>query len=131
MTIPSPLRISCIRPLRARAGLLGIGHHVYWPQFPGLLDEMHRKLAHVQGRIEANGVEVAAFGMIDTAQSAYDALPKIKAADIDILFVDMVTYGTSSTFGILCRDVNLPIVLVAIQPLAAMDFLLLKLVQPA
>jgi L-arabinose isomerase len=115
-------RIARLRPLHAKAGLVGIGHHVYWPQFPGLMDEMVRKQRHVQGLIEAHGVTVADFGMLDTAQATYDAVPKIKAADIDILFVDMVTYGTSSTFGILCRELNVPIVLVAIQPLEAMNY---------
>jgi L-arabinose isomerase len=115
-------KIPRIKPLNARAGLLGIGHHVYWPQFDGLLDEMVRKQTHVKGLLETQGLQVSDFGMLDTAQAAYDAVPKIKAADIDILFVDMVTYGTSSTFGILCREINVPIVLVAIQPLAAMDY---------
>jgi L-arabinose isomerase len=118
---PAP-KIARLRPLAARAGLVGIGHHVYWGQFPGLLDEMVRKQSHVQGLIEGHGVTVSDFGMLDTAQAAYDVVPKIKAADIDILFVDMVTYGTSSTFGILCRELDMPIVLVAIQPLAAMDY---------
>lgn len=118
----TPPKIERLHPLCARAGLLGIGHHVYWGQFDGLLDEMHRKLSDVRSRLESHGVEVASFGMLDTAQAAYDAVPKILAADIDILFVDMVTYGTSSTFGILCRELKVPIVLVALQPLAAMDY---------
>ncbi|MDR1281902.1 MAG: L-fucose/L-arabinose isomerase family protein [Opitutaceae bacterium] len=127
-TTPAPLssapapRIARLRPLTARAGLVGIGHHVYWPQFPGLLDEMIRKQNHVRRRIEAHGVTVSDFGMLDTAQAACEVVPRVKAADIDLLFVDMVTYGTSSTFGILCREINVPIVLVAIQPLAAMDY---------
>lgn len=122
MTNELSLKAARRRPLSARVGLLGIGHHVYWGQFDGLLDEMHRKLSDVKGRIESNGVEVFEFGMLDSAQSAYDVVSKIKAADIDILFVDMVTYGTSSTFGILCREIHVPIVLLAIQPLAAMDY---------
>ncbi len=115
-------RIERLKPLQARVGLLAIGHHVYWPQFEGLLDEMHRKLRHVQSRLESHGVEVSSFGMLDTAQAAYDVVTKIQAANIDILFVDMVTYGTSSTFGILCREIHVPIVLIALQPLAAMDY---------
>jgi L-arabinose isomerase len=118
---PAP-RIPRLRPLTARAGLVGIGHHVYWGQFEGLLDEMVRKQAHVQGLLEGHGLEVIDFGMLDNARTAYDAAPRIKAADIDILFVDMVTYGTSSTFGVLCRELKVPIVLVAIQPMAAMDY---------
>ena len=117
-----PQQVQRIRPLFAKVGLVGIGHHVYWSQFDGLLGEMHRKLDHLQCRLKGNGVEVAQFGMLDNAQSAYDAVAKIKAADIDLLFVDLVTYGTSSTFGVLCRELHVPIVLVAIQPLAAMDY---------
>jgi len=115
-------KIPRIKALSARVGLLGIGHHVYWPQFDGLLDEMHRKLRYAKGCLEANGVEVVTFGMLDTAQAAYDAVPAIKAADLDILFIDMVTYGTSSTFGVLCREIHVPFVLVALQPLAALDY---------
>lgn len=118
----APQPVSRLRPLQARVGLLGIGHHVYWAQFAGLLDEMHRKLRYVSDCLKANQVDVQEFGMVDQAQSAYELVPKLKAADLDILFVDMVTYGTSATFGILCREISVPIVLVAIQPAAAMDY---------
>lgn len=124
-TEPAPstaTKVTRLSPLTARAGLLAIGHHIYWPQFDGLLDEMHRKLDHARVLIEAHGIVVSSFGMIDHAEAAYEAVAKIKAADIDILFVDMATYGTSSTFGILCREISCPIVLLAIQPLAAMDY---------
>jgi L-arabinose isomerase len=118
----SPVPVERRRPLHAKVGLLAIGHQTYWPQFPGLLDEMHRKVAHLKGRIEANGVEVTEFGMLDDATSAYEAVAKVKAADLDILFVDMATYGTSATFGVICREIRIPIVLVAVQPMAAMDY---------
>lgn len=118
----SPVPVERRRPLYAKVGLLAIGHHVYWPQFEGLLEEMDRKVAHLRGRVEANGVEVVEFGMLDNAATAYAAVPKIKAADLDLLFVDMATYGTSATFGVLCREIRVPMVLVAIQPLAAMDY---------
>jgi len=110
------------RPLSAKVGLLGVGHHTYWAQFPGLLEEMHRKIGDLKGRLLKNGVEVAEFGLLDNAETAYAAVPKIKAANIDVLFVDMVTYATSSTFGVICREIDVPIVLVAIQPLEAMDY---------
>ncbi|MHC1766799.1 MAG: arabinose isomerase [Verrucomicrobiia bacterium] len=110
------------KPLNAVVGLLAVGHHTYWPQFPGLLDEMHRKIGVLAGRLEGNGVEVKNFGLVDNAQSAWGALPTVKGADLDLLLIDMVTYATSSTFGVICREVNVPIVLVALQPLKAMDY---------
>jgi L-arabinose isomerase len=102
--------------------LLAVGHHTYWAQFPGLLEEMHRKVGVLAARLEANGVEVQKFGLVDNAQTAWAALPRVKGADLDLLFVDMATYATSSTFGVFCREVNVPIVLVALQPMQAMDY---------
>lgn len=110
------------KPLFARVGVFGVGHHTYWDQFPGLLDEMHRKLAHLSDRLGRLGVEVHEFGLVDQAQAAYDLLPRLKAADLDLVFCDMVTYATSSTFGVLVRGLDVPIVLVALQPMAAMDY---------
>ncbi len=110
------------KPLTARVGLVAVGHHVYWDQFEGLLDELMGKVAILKHKLEANAVDVFEFGMLDNAETAYAALSKIKAADLDVLFVDMVTYATSSTFGVLARELDIPTVLVALQPLAAMDY---------
>ena len=110
------------RPLTARVGLLAVGHHVYWEQFEGLLPELMGKLSVLEGKVRERGVEVVNFGMVDNAASAYAVLPSIQAADLDLLLVDMVTYATSSTFGVLIRDLRVPVVLVALQPRAAMDY---------
>ena len=49
-------------------------------------------------------------------------LPAIKAADPDVLLVDMVTYATSVTFAPIIREMTCPVVLLALQPLSAMDY---------
>ncbi len=116
------MRIERRKKLTANIGVFGVGHHTYWQQFDGLLDEMHRKLDVFVDKVEAHDVQVSNFGMIDDARSAYATLPRIKAAQPDVLFCDMLTYATSSTFGILIRDLDMPIVLVALQPLRAMDY---------
>lgn len=110
------------KPLTARAALLGIGLDTYWHQFDGLLPELMKKMAILRKKLEQNALEVSEFGMIDNARKAYAALPEIKAADPDILFVDMLTYGTSATFGAIVRAMEIPVVLVALQPLPAMDY---------
>jgi L-arabinose isomerase len=116
------IRIPRRKPRTARIGLFGVGYHVYWGQFPGLLDELLAKLALLESRVAATGATVTNFGMIDKAQDAYALLPKLKAADLDLVFCDMVTYATSATFGAIIRGLDVPIVLVALQPLAAMDY---------
>lgn len=116
------VRIPRRKPRTARIGLFGVGYHVYWGQFPGLFDELLAKLAVLEQRVSATGASVTNFGMVDKAQDAYALLPKLKAADLDLVFCDMVTYATSATFGAIIRGLDVPIVLVALQPLAAMDY---------
>jgi L-arabinose isomerase len=110
------------RPLTARIGLLPVGHHTYWAQFPGLLEELMAKYATLATRIAAQACEVVRFPMVDDAPAAYAVLPALKAADVDLLLVDMLTYATSCTFGVIVRELQVPIVLVALQPLKAMDY---------
>ena len=109
------------KPLTATVGLLGVGHWKYWDQYPGLREELLGYLGDLEGQVRANGVETVDFGMVDDAGSTYAALERIKAAPIDLLMVDMLTYATSATWGILAREVGMPIVLVALQPDAALD----------
>jgi L-arabinose isomerase len=116
------MRVPRRKPRTANVGVFGVGHYNYWPQFEGLLDEMHRKLAAFVEKVEAHDVTVTNFGMIDNAQGAYALLSKLKAANLDLVFCDMVTYATSSTFGILIRELDVPIVLAALQPLEALDY---------
>lgn len=63
------------KPRTARVGIFGVGYHVYWDQFPGLLDELLAKLAVLDGRVRATGVEVFNYGMVDKAQAAYALVP--------------------------------------------------------
>lgn len=118
-TVP---RIARRKPRTARIGVFGVGHHTYWAQFPGLHDEMLAKIADTVSRVAATGVEVTNFGLVDQAKAAYALVPRLKAADLDLVFCDMVTYATSATFGIIIRSLDVPIVLVALQPLAALDY---------
>jgi L-arabinose isomerase len=116
------LKIPRRKPRTARIGIFGVGYHVYWEQFPGLLDELLEKLAVLEARVAATGASVTNFGMVDKAQDAYALLPNLKAADLDLVFCDMVTYATSATFATIVRGLDIPIVLVALQPLASLDY---------
>ena len=110
------------KPLAANVGVFGVGHHAYWPQFEGLLEEMHRKLAVFASKVSAQGVQVSEFGMVDNARGAYALRDRLKGASLDLVFCDMVTYATSATFGAVIRDLDVPVVLVALQPMKAMDY---------
>jgi L-arabinose isomerase len=115
-------RIPRRKPRTAHVGIFGVGHYNYWPQFEGLLEVMHHKLEELANKVRAQDVQVTNFGMIDDAQGAYALLPKLKSAGLDLVLCDMVTYATSSTFGVLIRELDVPIVLVALQPRKALDY---------
>ncbi len=123
MSQPSTSILPRRKPLAARVGIFGVGHHTYWGQFEGLLDELKGKLDVFVDKVDLHhGVTTVNFGIIDNAQGAYDLVKKLKAADLDLIFCDMLTYATSATWGIIIRELNIPIVLVALQPLEALDY---------
>ena len=114
--------ISRKKPRTARVGIFAVAHGTYWDQFPGLeasITGYHQDLIRM---VEAQDVEVMDFGMIDSSEKAFAAVRQIQGADLDVLFCNMATYATSSVFAPIIRQVNIPVVLVALQPRKALDY---------
>ena len=116
------IKIERLTPLQANVGILGVGHRNYWAQFDGLLDKLNKKLQVFAEMVKREGVNTHLFGISDSAETAYKLAVEIKSADLDLLFIDMVTYATSSTVAAIFREVNVPVVLVALQPDKALDY---------
>ncbi|WP_373511481.1 arabinose isomerase [Persicitalea sp.] len=111
------------RRSRPRIGVFGVGYFKYWSQFDGLLDHLLAKQEVFKEKVDqASDVELIDFGLVDDAAKAYALVPKLKAANLDLIFCDMLTYATSSTFGIIIKSIDTPIVLVALQPDKALDY---------
>lgn len=109
-------------PLTGRVGIFAVGHAVYWGQFPGLLDNLMKFHADFCEKVRGMGVEVVDFGMIDSSEKAFEVIPKMKAASVDVLFCNMVTYATSSVYAPIVKAMEAPMILVALQPRRAMDY---------
>ena len=118
----APLKVERRKPLTANVGVVSVGLDTYWKQCPGLYDDMLKKAAVFEKRVAAHQVNVSSFGISDNPQKAASLIPAMKAADLDLLFVDMVTYATSSTFAPFVRELKCPIVLVALQPDSRLDY---------
>ncbi|MDO5553854.1 MAG: L-fucose/L-arabinose isomerase family protein [Planctomycetia bacterium] len=117
-----PKAVSRRKELTARVGVVGVGYDKYWSQFEGLRDSLLGKQEVLCEQVATCGVHVSDFGLVDNAPSATAVIPRLLGADLDLIFVDMLTYATSATIGKIFREVNIPIVLVALQPLQAMDY---------
>ena len=110
------------KPLTARIGVFGVGHAVYWDQFPGLLGTLEKYHADMTALVRSCGVEVVDLGMVDSNKKAYETLDRLNASRVDLIFCNMLTYATSSVFAPIIRDANAPVVLTALQPLSHMDY---------
>lgn len=106
----------------ARIGMFAVAHDTYWAQFDGLLDNIMGYHKDAVKLVEANDVEVIDYGMIDSSIKAYDVLPKMKGDNLDVIICNMVTYATSSVFAPIIRDLDVPMILLAVQPLSEMDY---------
>ena len=107
---------------KGKIGVFAVAHATYWAQFSGLEDNIMKYHKDFIDKTEKLGAEVVDFGMVDESQKAFDVIPKILAEDVDVIFVNMVTYATSSVFAPIIKAINKPFVLIALQPLEAMDY---------
>ena len=105
-----------------RIGVFGVGYDVYWEQFDGLLDELMDKHKTFLEKIADKSATIIDFGMIDNPKKAYQKLKDMQAANLDLVFCNMLTYATSGTFGVIVKSLSIPIVLVALQPRKALDY---------
>lgn len=109
-------------PRTAKIGVFGVGHAVYWNQFPGLYEKLLEYHEDFKKTVAENGVEIIDYGMVDSNEKSYQTLRKIKGDCVDLLFCNMLTYATSSVFAPVMRDADCPVVLTALQPLNHMDY---------
>ncbi|MBQ7900893.1 MAG: L-fucose/L-arabinose isomerase family protein [Clostridia bacterium] len=110
------------RQRTAKIGVFAVAHAVYWEQFPGLLDNIMGYHKTFVDMLVKNNVEVVDFGMVDSSEKAFDTASKINGENVDVVMCNMVTYATSSVFAPIIQSVNAPMVLVALQPLAGLDY---------
>ena len=110
------------KPRTAKIGIFAVAHAAYWAQFEGLEESIMGYHREACALVAQNEVEVVDFGMIDSSEKAYAAVPRILAAGVDVLFCNMVTYATSSVFAPIIKEINKPMVLLALQPRAALDY---------
>ena len=105
-----------------RVGLFGIGLDTYWPQFEGLLERLEGYQQQIAIKIESFGAEVINVGLVDSPVVAREKAQVLKTEDVDILFLYVSTYALSSTVLPVVQKVKCPIVILNIQPVAAIDY---------
>jgi len=105
-----------------KVGLFGIGLEAYWPQFAGLEQRLAGYVDVVAGKLARPGVEVVNLGLIDTPAKALQAGHDFRAADVDVIFLYVTTYALSSTVLPVVRRAGVPVIILNLQPVAAIDY---------
>lgn len=106
----------------AKIAYFAVIHGIYFEQFPGLEENLYRYHAELLRKIQTNDVEVVDFGFVDSSEKSYEVAKKIQQINPDIVFCNMITYATSSVFAPIMKEVNAPMVLLALQPRNALDY---------
>lgn len=109
-------------PAPARIGVFSLGHYLYWPQFPGLKEQLLGYHADFVARVQALGVEVVDVGMSDSPAAACALGDELHRADVDLLIAFLATYTPSADTLPIAQRVRRPLVLAALQPDGALDY---------
>ena len=106
---------------RAKGGVFSIALGAYLPQFPQLVPEFEAQYAAFKEMLP-NSVEVVDGGLVTTKELASDAGDKFRAADVDLVILQLLTYATSYNMLPAIRDLDVPVVLVNVQKRLAPDY---------
>ena len=105
-----------------KIAIVTLGHYIYFQQFEDLRAELVQKTNKFIELLDPADCEIVDAGYVDCAEQAFDAVRMLKKEDADLLFVILSTYVPSSVCAPFARYLDIPQVLVAVQPLEHLDY---------
>ena len=106
---------------KARIGVFSIALGAYLPQFPSLKPEFEAQYAAFK-KMLPDTVEIVDGGLVTTKELSQAAGDKFRAADVDLVILQLLTYATSYNMLPAVRDLDVPVVLVNLQKKLAPDY---------
>jgi len=107
---------------KAKIAIVTLGHYIYFQQFDGLRDELMKKSEDLKRYMDDGKCEVIDAGYVDCVDEAFEAVQKLKKEDPDILFILLSTYVPSAVCAPFAKYLDIPQILVGIQPLNHLDY---------
>ncbi len=101
--------------------IVPLGHYIYFEQFEGLYEDLNRKSSAFIRYFEESS-EVIVTDYVDTVDKAFDVVRELKRMDVDGVFMLLTTYLPSSLAAPFAGYLDVPQILVGIQPLAHLDY---------
>jgi L-arabinose isomerase len=113
--------IMCMTP-EIKIGLFGIGLETYWSQFEGLRERLLGYQQIIADNIAQHNVAVVNCGLVDNPLAARNAADKLKSEDVQLVFLYVSTYALSATVLPVVQKINVPVIVLNLQPAAAIDY---------
>jgi len=107
---------------QAKIGIVTLGHYIYFQQFEALREELMQKSDHFEKLLEPNTCDIVNAGYVDCVDNAFKAVQALKKEDLDLLFIILSTYVPSAVCAPFARYLDVPQILVSIQPLEHLDY---------
>jgi L-arabinose isomerase len=114
-------RLERRRHRAVRIGLVAGGLGAYWPQFPGLLEQLQGSARFVSERLHRMDCEVVDVGFISDPLEGAAAAETLRAADCDMIVIYLTTYLTSSMVLPIAQRAQAPVLVIDMQPSEHMD----------
>jgi L-arabinose isomerase len=105
-----------------KVGLFGIGLATYWSQFEGLKARLEGYQQSIARKLEDDSVTVLDAGLVDSVEMAREAATLFKTNDVSIIFLYVSTYALSATVLPVVQKAKVPVVILNLQPVAAIDY---------
>lgn len=106
---------------KAKIGVFSIALGAYLPQFPQLVPNFEAQYEDFKKTIP-DTVDIVDGGMVTTKEQAMAAGDKFRAADVDLVFLQLLTYATSYNVLPAIRDLDVPVVCINVQKKLAPDY---------
>lgn len=105
-----------------KIGLFSIGLETYWGQYEGLLTRLQNYENEIAVHLEEMGVEVIRGGMVDNESKSSVAASHFMREEVELVCIFISTYALSSTVLPLVQRLGKPVLLLNVQPEAAIDY---------
>ena len=107
-----------------KIGLYGIGLDTYWGQFDGLLERLQGYQRQIAARLGSRhaDVEVIDTGIVDSPVKAREVGEALAREGVELICLYVSTYALSSTVLPVVQRARVPVVVLNLQPVAAVDY---------
>jgi L-arabinose isomerase len=107
---------------KTKIAIVGLGHYIYFNQFEGLREELMQKSEQFKSYLDPDLCDVVDLGYADCVDNSFEAVKRLKKEDADLLFIILSTYVPSAVCAPFARYIDIPQILVGIQPLDHLDY---------